>query len=90
MELLKKYILILFLILPALSYAAGNIININTADKETLMTIKGVGERRAEAIIQYRQEHGPFTSVEQLAEIRGIGQSLIDDNRDNLVVKKDK
>ena len=89
MELLKKCILVLFLILPAILYAGGAV-NINTADKETLMSIKGVGERRAEAIIQYREKNGPFTSIDQLAEIRGIGQSLIDDNRDALVVKDNK
>jgi len=89
MEILKRCTLILILILPALLFAAGTI-NINTADKETLMSIKGVGERRAEAIIQYREENGPFTSIDELTEIRGIGQSLIDSNRDTLTVKDSK
>lgn len=89
MELLKKCILALFLMLPAMLYA-GDAININTANKETLMSVKGVGERRAEAIIQYRDKHGPFTTIDQLAEIQGIGQSLIDTNRDTLVVKNNK
>ena len=65
-------------------------VNINTASKETLMSIKGVGEQRAEAIIQYRKKNGPFTNIDQLADIRGIGQSLIDANRDTLVVKDNK
>jgi competence protein ComEA len=89
MELLKKCILVFSLILPATLYAGGAV-NINTADKETLMSIKGLGERRAEAIIQYREKNGPFTNIDQLAEIRGIGQSLIDDNRDALAVKDNK
>jgi len=89
MELLKKGILVFSLILPATLYAGGAV-NINTADKETLMSIKGLGERRAEAIIQYREKNGPFTNIDQLAEIRGIGQSLIDDNRDALAVKDNK
>lgn len=89
MELLKRCILVLLLSIPAILYAGGAV-NINTADKETLMTIKGVGERRAEAIIQYRKENGPFTNIDQLAEIRGIGRSLIDSNRDTLVVKENK
>jgi len=89
MEWLKKCILVLFLILPAMLYA-GESVNINTANKEMLMSIKGLGERRAEAIIQYRDKHGPFTTIDQLAEIRGIGQSLIDANRDILVVKDNK
>jgi len=89
MEWLKKCILVLFLILPSVLYA-GESVNINTANKEMLMSIKGVGERRAEAIIEYRDKHGPFTTIDQLAEIRGIAQSLIDANRDTLVVKDNK
>ena len=89
MELLKKCILVLFLSLPVVLYA-GDAVNINTASKETLMSIKGVGEQRAEAIIQYRKKNGPFTNIDQLADIRGIGQSLIDANRDTLVVKDNK
>ena len=87
MEILKKYFFILLLLFPVLLYAGSNSVNINTANKETLMTIKGVGESRAEAIIQYREKYGPFTSVDQLADIRGIGQSLVDSNRDTLTVK---
>ena len=90
MDLLKKCILMLFLILPAALFAAGQAVNINTADKQTLMTVKGVGERRADAIIQYRQKHGPFKSVDQLTQINGIGRSLIEANRDTLSVKDDK
>lgn len=89
MELLKKCFLVLFLMLPVVLYAGGAV-NINTASKETLMTIKGVGEHRAEAIIQYRKKNGPFTNIDQLADIRGISQSLIDANRDTLVVKDNK
>ena len=86
MEILKRFILILLFTFPVLLYAGGSV-NINTADKETLMSVKGVGERRAEAIIRYREENGAFTSVDQLADIRGIGQSLVDSNRDTLTVK---
>lgn len=89
MELIKRCVLALLLTIPVILYAGGAV-NINSADKETLMTIKGLGERRAEAIIQYRKENGPFTNIDQLAEIRGIGQSLIDSNRDSLVVKDNK
>ena len=61
--------------------------NINTADKDTLMTaIKGVGEKRAEAIIAYREQNGPFKSIEELAEVRGIGASIVEANMDNLSI----
>ena len=88
MDVIRKCLFTLLLIFPVLLYA-GNAVNINTADKQTLMTIKGVGERRAEAIIKYREEYGPFTSIEQLVDIRGIGQSLVDSNRETLTVKDD-
>jgi comEA protein len=48
-------------------------ININTAGKEQLMKLPGIGEVYAERIIRYREDHGPFTSVEELIKIKGIG-----------------
>ena len=51
-------------------------INLNRADKETLMTIPGIGEAKAEAIIAYREEHGSFQSVESLMEIPGIKEGI--------------
>ena len=85
MNALVKAILVTLLIVPGILFAEA--ININTADKETLMTsIKGVGEKRAEAIIDYREQNGPFKSVDDLAEISGIGQTIVDDNRENLTV----
>lgn len=73
------------LLIPTL-VLAGDTININTADKETLMAIKGVGEKRAEAIIAYREQNGPFKSVDDLAAVQGIGQAIVDANRDLLTV----
>ena len=84
MEIIRKLFLAVLLIVPSLLYAET--VNINTADKETLATLKGVGEKLAEAIISYRENHGPFKSIEELVEIRGIGQVVLDDNRNNLSV----
>lgn len=47
-------------------------IDINTAGKEALMTLKGIGESRAEAIIAYREEHGPFEQIEDIMLVPGI------------------
>jgi len=85
MENLRRCIFAVLLTLPLLVFA-GESININTADKEVLMSIKGIGEKRAEAIIAYREQNGPFKSVDQLAEIKGLGQVFIDSNRELLVV----
>ncbi|RKZ37901.1 MAG: competence protein ComEA [Gammaproteobacteria bacterium] len=62
-------------------------LNINAANAETLAeAIKGVGMKRAEAIVAYRQEHGPFKNVDALIQVRGIGQSIVDGSRDRLTV----
>lgn len=57
-------------------------ININSADAAKLTLLKGVGEKKALAIIEYRNENGPFKSVEELAEVKGIGEAIINANRD--------
>lgn len=63
-------------------------VNINTADAATLADgLKGVGHAKAEAIIAYRKEHGPFKSAEQLAEVKGIGDKLVQANHDRISIK---
>ncbi len=86
MEIFRKALLAICLLIPTLLFAET--ININTADKETLMSaIKGVGEKRAEAIIAYREDHGPFKSIEELANVSGVGPSIVESNMDNLSLK---
>ncbi len=53
-------------------------VNINTATLEELMTIKGLGESKSLAIINYRNEHGNFNSIEDLLNIKGIGITLLE------------
>ncbi|HID49523.1 MAG TPA: helix-hairpin-helix domain-containing protein [Chromatiales bacterium] len=65
-------------------------VNINTADARTLAAnIKGVGAKKAEAIVQYRKEHGPFQKPEDLTRIKGIGPRLVEKNKDVIVVTTD-
>jgi competence protein ComEA len=85
MDILRKTLLAALIFVPSL-LLAGEMININTASKETLMSIKGIGEKRAEAIINWREKYGPFKSVDDLAGISGIGKSIIDDNRGSLTI----
>ena len=62
-------------------------VDINTASAETLAeTIHGVGLKRAQAIVLHREEHGAFESVDQLAQVQGIGAKTIERNRDRLTV----
>lgn len=61
-------------------------VNINTATVQQLTQLQGIGARKAEAIVQYRDENGPFTDIEQLQEVSGIGSTLIETNRARLVL----
>ena len=65
----------------------ADVVNINTADAQTLASgIMGVGEKRALAIVAFRDEHGPFKSVDELTQVKGIGLKLVDQNRGNLTI----
>ena len=55
-------------------------VNINSATEKELTHLKGVGKVTAEAIIEYRKEHGDFKSVEDLAKVKGIGSKTIEKN----------
>ena len=57
-------------------------VNINVADAATLAAaLNGVGLSRAEEIVRYREAYGPFSSVEELAEVKGIGEATLEKNR---------
>ncbi len=76
--------LLLSLALSASAFAAERV-NVNTADASTIAeTLNGVGEAKAEAIVAYRTEHGPFKSADQLTEVKGIGLKTVEKNRDRI------
>ncbi len=56
-------------------------VNINTAPVAELQTLDGVGEKRAEAIVEYRTTHGPFQTVEGLDDVPGISPGIVETNR---------
>ena len=56
---------------------APGLVNINTAGSEELQTLPGIGEKRAEDIIAYREEHGPFRIVEDITDVSGIGEGIL-------------
>ncbi|WP_028694885.1 ComEA family DNA-binding protein [Pseudomonas cremoricolorata] len=63
-------------------------VDLNSADALTLQKeLAGIGKAKAEAIVAYRDAHGPFTSVDELLEIKGIGSALLERNRDRLGVQ---
>lgn len=78
--------LLLSLALSFSAFAAGAV-NINTANAVELADgLKGVGPAKAQAIITYREAHGPFRSADQLAEVKGIGLATVEKNRDQIEV----
>lgn len=62
-------------------------INLNSASKEELMTLSGIGEVKAQAIISYREEHGGFQSIEELTEVAGIKDASFQKVKDQIKVK---
>lgn len=63
-------------------------ININTADAEALQDgLIGIGAVKAQAIVDHREAHGPFASVDELLEVKGIGASTLEKNRARLSLK---
>ena len=62
-------------------------VNLNTASINELTALKGIGEKKAQAIVDYREKQGKFTTVDQLADVSGIGPATLEANRDMIIVK---
>ena len=62
-------------------------VNINTATVEELKTLKGIGEKKAEAIIEYRKQNGSFKNKEELMKVRGIGKKLYESLQERVIVQ---
>lgn len=99
---MKRYLLMMALLVavsmtglsPGLALAAGSpaagvmieIVNLNQATAEELQALPGVGPALSERIILYRTEHGPFKSVDQLTEVKGVGQTKLAKFKDQLTI----
>ena len=80
-KFLLRLVPVLGLACVAIQVPAGPV-NINTADAATLAReLKGIGLKRAQAIVAYRAKNGPFKSADELALVKGIGHQAIDKNR---------
>ena len=62
-------------------------IDINTADAAAIaQAMVGIGDKKAADIVAYRKANGPFKSIEELANVKGVGQKMIENNRENIFV----
>lgn len=62
-------------------------VDLNAADAPTLQReLTGIGEAKAKAIVAYRESNGPFSSIDELLEVKGIGKAILDKNREKLHV----
>ncbi len=62
-------------------------VNINKADVETLSTLDGIGQKRAEAIVKYRKKHGAFKKPEDIMQVEGIGEKTYKNNKNLIKLK---
>ena len=61
-------------------------LNINTATAEQFMELKGIGKKKADAIIAWRTQHGKFTTIEQMSEVIGISEKFVTAHKAELTI----
>jgi competence protein ComEA len=83
---------VLAMVMLFVSFAAfAKPVDINTASAtEIAEALSGVAQSKAEAIVAYRKEHGPFNNADELAMVKGIGAKTVEKNRDNIVVTQEE
>jgi competence protein ComEA len=68
------------------SVIVTQMVSINHADLNQLSTLRGIGEKKAMAILNYRQKNGKFDSIDALLNVKGIGQKILNDNKLRLIM----
>ena len=88
MNKLRKSLLAILLACAAPIAVYAGPVDINTADAETISTeLQGIGLTKAQAIVEYRRNHGPFKTLSDLTLVKGIGARTVEINRANIVLK---
>ncbi len=81
-SLLRQLLLSFMLVMLSVTVNAAEVVDINRADAATMIANwKGIGEVKAKAIVAYRKKNGPFGSISDLANVTGIGEKLIKNNK---------
>lgn len=88
MKLISSLLCSIALLFSAVAFAAPSApVNINTADIEALAELDGIGPKKAQAIVAWRDANGEFVSLDQLVEVQGIGEATIESNREHMTLK---
>jgi competence protein ComEA len=86
MKFLRKSLAFFLFALASPMAAVADPVNINTADAATISAeLQGVGMSKAQAIVEYRKNHGPFKSFDDLTLVKGIGARTVEINRANIL-----
>lgn len=82
---ITKRLLVIFLLLMSCAVGAAEPVNLNAASADALAAgMVGIGPAKAKAIVDYREAHGPFKTVDDLLQIKGIGAATLDKNREHV------
>ena len=85
--MLRRFVLCaLALACAAAALTAQSAVNLNTASRDELVTVPGIGPAKAQAIVEHRKAHGPFKSVDDLKQIKGFRDKLVERLRPELTV----
>ena len=88
-QLINIALVVMAVLLAPVSAFAAQLVDINNADVETMIeNWKGIGETKARAIVAYRKKNGKFKDIDDLANVKGIGEGLIKNNRKYMSVSK--
>ena len=83
-----KFIKTLLIAAALFAQTAFAAVNVNSADAEKIAAeLKGIGISKAAAIVAYREQNGPFKTVEQFTEVKGIGLKTVEKNRAEILLK---
>ena len=85
-KVLACIVLISVLLVPVY-LLAGEKINLNTATLEQLVTLKRIGPKYGQRIIDYREAHGPFEKIEDIMKVKGVGQKTFNANKDTIAIE---
>ena len=85
---LSACVMVISILMLPVYLIAGEKINLNTATLEELTKLKRIGPAYAQRIIDYREKYGPFEKIQDLMNVKGIGQKTFDANKDIITVEK--